>query len=104
MGWTKALDTRLRSLWYDPTLTSEAIADMMGFSRVTIWKRAKLIGLPPKERHAVETHADKFERLIDIVADFDAPLENAADAVQLPREKALALWKRLCRQGGRQYA
>lgn len=103
MAWTDDNIDKLTRLW-EAGVTASAIAEEIGgVSRNAVVGKAHRLGLSAR-LNPVETDEQRFERLVDMVADFDAPIDLAADTVRLARGLAVAMWAEMCRAGGRQYA
>jgi GcrA cell cycle regulator len=102
MKWTDLMVQALKQRWADGATATE-IAKELGVTRNAVIGRVHRLGLSVR-RSPIETKEEKFERMVDMIGDFDAPIAKAAEQVNMGLPIAMRMWREMCARMGRQAA
>lgn len=100
--WTHDKEETLKRLWAEGQ-TGSQISAVIGMSRNAVVGKAHRLGLNARP-NPVETPEQRFERMVDLIADgpdMHISIEAAARTVGLRAQSANRMWRELCKRKGR---
>ena len=101
MRWTDDAVDRLKAMWGEGATATEC-AHVLGATRCGVLGKVRRLDL--QRRRAPNRDTERFERMVDLIADENMSIEEAAAEAGIPLETADYYWTRLCAEHGAQCA